>query len=37
MTAAGWIPLPTEWWHFDAPDWQRYPLRDDPLSAAVGS
>jgi D-alanyl-D-alanine dipeptidase len=34
MTAAGWIPLPTEWWHFDAPDWERYPLRDAPLSAA---
>ena len=31
MVAAGWIPLPSEWWHFDAPDWERYPLRDDPL------
>jgi D-alanyl-D-alanine dipeptidase len=31
MMAAGWIPLATEWWHFDAPDWERYPLRDDPL------
>jgi D-alanyl-D-alanine dipeptidase len=36
MTAAGWIPLPTEWWHFDAPEWERYPLRDDPLSGAAG-
>ena len=35
MTAAGWIPLPTEWWHFDAPGWERYPLRDDPLAAAA--
>jgi D-alanyl-D-alanine dipeptidase len=31
MVAAGWIPLASEWWHFDAPDWERYPLRDDPL------
>jgi D-alanyl-D-alanine dipeptidase len=35
MIAAGWIPLPTEWWHFDAPGWERYPLRDDPLSSAA--
>jgi D-alanyl-D-alanine dipeptidase len=35
MVAAGWIPLPTEWWHFDAPDWERYPLRDDPLGSAA--
>jgi D-alanyl-D-alanine dipeptidase len=31
MTSQGWIPLATEWWHFDAPDWERYPLRDEPL------
>lgn len=31
MTAQGFIPLATEWWHFDAPDWQRYPLADIPL------
>ena len=31
MVAAGWIPLASEWWHFDAPDWEQYPLRDDPL------
>jgi D-alanyl-D-alanine dipeptidase len=31
MTAQGWIPLATEWWHFDAPGWERYPLRDEPL------
>jgi D-alanyl-D-alanine dipeptidase len=38
MTSAGWIPLPTEWWHFDAPGWERYPLRDESLSsAATGS
>ena len=34
MTAAGWIPLATEWWHYDAPGWERYPLRDDPLGSA---
>jgi D-alanyl-D-alanine dipeptidase len=33
MTAEGWIPLATEWWHFDAPDWERYPLRDVPLGS----
>jgi D-alanyl-D-alanine dipeptidase len=34
MASAGWIPLSTEWWHFDAPDWERYPLRDEPLGSA---
>lgn len=31
MTRHGFLPLPTEWWHFDAPDWATYPLVDDPL------
>jgi beta-N-acetylhexosaminidase/D-alanyl-D-alanine dipeptidase len=31
MEAEGFIPLATEWWHFDAPDWRRYPLSDTPL------
>lgn len=31
MRKAGFRPLPTEWWHFDAPDSARYPLADDPL------
>lgn len=31
MGEAGWIPLASEWWHFDAPGWEGYPLRDDPL------
>jgi D-alanyl-D-alanine dipeptidase len=31
MTAAGWVGLPTEWWHFDAPDATKYPLSDEPL------
>ena len=31
MTAEGFAPLDTEWWHFDAPGWQAYPLSDQPL------
>ncbi|CAN5356139.1 M15 family metallopeptidase [soil metagenome] len=31
MVDAGWIPLSSEWWHFDAPDWEDHPLRDEPL------
>ncbi|HLU68888.1 MAG TPA: M15 family metallopeptidase [Kofleriaceae bacterium] len=31
MVAEGFEPLPTEWWHFDAPGWQGYPLLDEPL------
>jgi len=31
MVAHGFAPLPTEWWHFDGPDWQSYPLSDRPL------
>lgn len=31
MTAEGFIPLPTEWWHFDAPGWDAYDLLDEPL------
>jgi D-alanyl-D-alanine dipeptidase len=26
MVHEGFLPLPTEWWHFDAPDWRRYRL-----------
>ncbi len=29
MTGAGFVGLPTEWWHFDAPE--EYPLSDEPL------
>ncbi|HLS98219.1 MAG: M15 family metallopeptidase [Porticoccaceae bacterium] len=31
MAAEGFSGLPTEWWHFDAPGWERYPLLDIPL------
>jgi zinc D-Ala-D-Ala dipeptidase len=28
MREGGFVPLPTEWWHFDVCDWERYPLED---------
>jgi D-alanyl-D-alanine dipeptidase len=31
MVTAGWKPLATEWWHFDAPDSAKYALSDEPL------
>lgn len=31
MRAAGFKPLATEWWHFDAPDSAKYALSDEPL------
>lgn len=31
MVAEGFEPLATEWWHFDGPNWRRYPLSDEPL------
>jgi zinc D-Ala-D-Ala dipeptidase len=31
MGAAGFQPMPTEWWHFDAPESAKYALADDPL------
>ncbi len=31
MAEQGFIPLATEWWHFDASGWQRYPIADQPL------
>lgn len=34
MAAEGFVGLPTEWWHFDAPGWRRYPIADVPLTAA---
>ena len=32
MVAEGFSPLPTEWWHFDGPGWERYELLDVPLA-----
>ncbi len=31
MVAEGFIPFPTEWWHFDDPDWSSYPVMDIPF------
>jgi len=31
MKAEGFDPFPTEWWHFDAPGWERYPVSDFSL------
>lgn len=31
MVGEGFIPLPTEWWHFDDPEWKTFPILDIPL------
>lgn len=31
MKEEGFEPFPSEWWHFDAPGWERYPVSDFPL------
>ncbi len=31
MLAAGFVAMPTEWWHFDAADAATYALSDEPL------
>ncbi|QOJ13211.1 MAG: M15 family metallopeptidase [Planctomycetia bacterium] len=31
MSAAGFIGIQDEWWHFDAPDWREHPVLDVPL------
>ncbi len=33
MESEGFIGLPTEWWHFDDPEWNRFALRDEPLGS----
>jgi D-alanyl-D-alanine dipeptidase len=36
MTTEGFEPLPTEWWHFDAPGWQHYEVIDaNPYGKAL--
>jgi D-alanyl-D-alanine dipeptidase len=32
MAAEGFLPLLTEWWHFDAPDAASYPVLNIPLA-----
>jgi beta-N-acetylhexosaminidase/D-alanyl-D-alanine dipeptidase len=34
MAAEGFVGLPTEWWHYDGPGWERYELLDVPLAAS---
>lgn len=31
MKKVGFVAMPTEWWHFDAPDAATFALADDPL------
>lgn len=33
MSAEGFLPYPDEWWHFDDPDWEKYPILDIPFEA----
>jgi hypothetical protein len=28
MRAEGFLPMATEWWHFDAPGWRAFPVMD---------
>jgi beta-N-acetylhexosaminidase/D-alanyl-D-alanine dipeptidase len=32
MTAEGFEPMPTEWWHFDGPGWQKYGISEIPVA-----
>lgn len=32
MVKAGFMPLPTEWWHYDDNEWQSFELLDIPFS-----
>jgi len=34
MWAHGFMGLETEWWHFDAFGWKKYPIEDVPLDSA---
>ncbi|MCX7762433.1 MAG: M15 family metallopeptidase [Candidatus Kryptonium sp.] len=35
MKKYGFIPLPTEWWHFDSEGWERFSILDIPLEELV--
>ncbi|MDZ7413270.1 MAG: D-alanyl-D-alanine dipeptidase [candidate division KSB1 bacterium] len=37
MTAEGFVPLASEWWHFDDPQWERYSVLDIPLEKLAGN
>jgi len=36
MVAEGFLPLPTEWWHFDDPEWESYPILDVSFESLGG-
>lgn len=39
MAKHGFVPLPTEWWHFDDAEWEKYELLDvsfDQLEQSIG-
>ena len=31
MIDQGFLPLPTEWWHFTDSEWENYPVEDLPF------
>jgi D-alanyl-D-alanine dipeptidase len=33
MIAEGFIPYFEEWWHFDDPEWENYPILDISFDA----
>jgi D-alanyl-D-alanine dipeptidase len=33
MVKHGFLPMPTEWWHFDLSGWERFPILDTPISS----
>ncbi|MCS6988968.1 MAG: D-alanyl-D-alanine dipeptidase [Chloroherpetonaceae bacterium] len=33
MRAEGFIPNPSEWWHFDDKDWRKFPILDVPFDS----
>ena len=35
MCEQGFIPLATEWWHFDDQEWQKYPIEDVCISKLI--
>lgn len=35
MVNEGFLPLPTEWWHFDDSEWERYPIENIDLLELV--
>jgi len=35
MAAEGFVPLSSEWWHFDDPDWRKFPVLDIAVGNAM--